>query len=119
MEVKSMIIATILAGLLPTGPASAQLADNEEEFQQIVATLKADDAERQSAIAVCIEQGVGANPEPNGIAMFMGVPVEQAWDAWCTRTTNGIADGKLTLADINALNEGTFTPAAKAVLTGE
>lgn len=117
MNMKSMIATAIVAGLLPAGPASAQLADNEEEFQQLVAALKADDAERQGAIAVCIEQGVNANPEPAGIAGFMGVPVEQAWDAWCTRTTNGIANGKLTLADVNALNEGTFTPAAKDVLT--
>lgn len=117
MKMKSMIVTAVLAGLLPTGSASAQLAADEEEFRQMVTALKADDAERRSAIATCIEQGSAANPEPAGIAQFMGVPVETAWEAWCTRTTNGIADGKLSLADVNALNEGTVTPAAEAVLT--
>jgi hypothetical protein len=44
------------------------------------------------------------------------VPVEKA-AAWCTRMTNGIADGRLTLADVNALGEGTVTRGARAVLT--
>jgi hypothetical protein len=117
MHRKSLAAALVLFGFLPAGPASAQLADNEEEFQQMVAALKADDAERQGAIDICIEQGVNSNPEPARIARFMGVPVAQAWEAWCTRTTNGIANGKLMLADVNALNEGTFTPAAQDVLT--
>jgi hypothetical protein len=43
--------------------------------------------------------------------------VEKAAEAWCTRMTNGIASGKLTLADVSGLNEGTITPAARAVLT--
>lgn len=46
----------------------------------------------------------------------MNVPVERAAEAWCTRTTNGIANGKLTLGDVNALNVGTASPAAREVL---
>jgi hypothetical protein len=110
-----MITAGILMGTLPAGSASAQLAGSEQGFQQMAAALKANGAERQSTIATCIKQGIGENPA--GAAQFMGVPVEKAAEAWCTRMTNGIADGKLTLADINALNEGTVTPGAKAVLT--
>jgi hypothetical protein len=91
------------------------VAADEEEFQQLVAALKANDAERQSAIAVCIEQGIGVSLK--GLAKLMGVPVEQATEAWCTRMTNGIANGQLTLADVSGLNEGTITPAAQAVLT--
>lgn len=117
MKMKSMIATAILAGLLPAVPAQAQLADNEEEFRQLAAALKADDAERQSAIATCIEQGVDGNPNPAGMAQFMNVPLEKAWEAWCTRMTNGIANGRLSLADVSALNEGTVTPNAQDVLT--
>lgn len=116
MYVKSIVAATMLFGLLPAGPAGAQqVAADEEEYRQLVAALKADDAERQNAIAVCIEQGIGDNP--TGAAKFMGVPVKKAAEAWCTRMTNGIADGKLTLADVSGLSEGTITPGAQAVLT--
>ena len=114
MQTRSIVAAIMLAGL-PAGPAEAQLAGDEQEFRQIAAALKANDAERLSAIAACIEQGIGDNPE--GAAGFMNVPVEKAAEAWCTRMTNGIADGRLTLADVNALNEGTVTPGALAVLT--
>lgn len=116
MRMRLIVAATMLFGLLPIGPAGAQqVAADEQEFQQLVAALKADDTERQSAIATCIEQGIGDNP--TGAAEFMGVPVEKAAEAWCTRMTNGIASGKLTLADVSGLNEGTITPAARAVLT--
>jgi len=115
MKTKSMVAALILLGLLPIGPTWAQLAGNEQEFQQMAAALKANDKERRSAIATCIEQGIGDNPQ--GAAQFMGVPVEKATEAWCTRMTNGIANGKLAFADVTALNEGTVTPDAQKVLT--
>ncbi len=115
MKTKSMAAAFILLNLLPVSPAWAQLAGNEQEFQQIAAALKASDAERQSAIATCIEQGIGDNPE--GAVQFMGVPVEKATEAWCTRVTNGIANGKLAFADVTALSEGAITSGARKVLT--
>lgn len=117
MKTKLFGAAVLLLALLPAAPASAQMAADEQEFQQMAAALKADDGERRSAIETCIAQGAGANPNPTGIAQFMDLPVEQAWEAWCTRVTNGIADGKLTLADVDALNEGSVTPGAQAVLT--
>lgn len=116
MSMKSITAALIVIGCLPpAGPAWAQIADDEQEFQQLAAALKANDPERLSAIATCVEQGIGDNPA--GAARFMGVPVEQAAEAWCTRMTNGIANGLLTLADVTALNEGTVTPGAQKVLT--
>lgn len=115
MKTKSIFAAVILVGLPSVGPASAQIAADEQEFQQMASALRANDAERLSAIATCIEQGIGDNPE--GAARFMGVPVEKAAEAWCTRMTNGIANGQLTLADVAALNEGTVTPRAQEVLT--
>jgi hypothetical protein len=115
MRMTSSLIALVLAGFLPAGPASAQIASSEQELQQLGAALKANDAERQSAIATCIKQGIGANPA--GAAEFMGVPVAKAAEAWCTRMTNGIANGKLTLNDLKGLNEGAVTPAARDVLT--
>ncbi|MHA6688432.1 hypothetical protein [Mesorhizobium sp. A556] len=116
MHLRSILVVGVLLGFLSVGPAGAQqLAADEQEFQQLVAALKANEMERQSAIAVCTKQGIGENPA--GAAQFMGVPVEQAAQAWCTRMTNGIANGQLGLADMNALNEGTVTPAAQAVLT--
>ena len=114
---KSIAPALIVFGLLPAAPVQAQLASSEQEFQELAAALKADDAERQSAITTCIEQGVSANPDPAGMAQFMDLPVEQAWEAWCTRMTNGIANGLLTLADVTGLGEGTVTPNAQKVLT--
>jgi hypothetical protein len=80
-----------------------------------VAALKANDAERLSAIAVCIEQGIGIDLA--NLAKLMDVPVEKSTEAWCTRMTNGIANGQLNLTDVSGLNEGTISPAAQAVLT--
>lgn len=117
VRMKTTIVAIMILGLQQAVPARAQLADDEEEFRQMAAALRADDAERRSAISTCIEQGTGSNPSPAGMAQFMGVPLEKAWETWCTRMTNGIADGRLTLADVGGLNEGTVTPAAHEVLT--
>lgn len=115
MRMKSIVTVIMLPGLLAACPVWAQIADSEHEFQQLAAALKADDAERQGAIDVCIGQGIGDNPE--NAAQFMGVPVEKAAEAWCTRMTNGIANRLLTLADVMGLNDGTVTPAAQKVLT--
>jgi hypothetical protein len=97
------------------GGARGQVTADEKGFQQMASALKANDAERQSAIATCIKQGIGENPA--GAAQFMGVAVEMAAEAWCTRMTNGIANGKLTLNDVKGLNEGTVTSRARDVLT--
>lgn len=113
MKIKSVIATLAIATVLPASSAWAQSA--ELAFQQLGAALKADDVERQSAIKTCVEQGIGENPV--GLAKLMGVPVEQATVAWCARTTNGIAQGKLNWADISALNQGTVTPNAHSVLT--
>ncbi|CAM5223262.1 hypothetical protein CDEF62S_00057 [Castellaniella defragrans] len=115
MTSKAIVVAAVWIGFLAAGTSQAQEVSNEQEFQQMSAALKANDAERQSAIATCISQGIG--PDPAGAAGFMGVPVERATEAWCTRMTNGIANGALTLADLKALNEGTVTSRAQAVLT--
>lgn len=115
MSMKSIAAAIMLLGLFPAGPAFAQIAADEQDFQAMAAALRADDAERLSAIATCTEQGIGNDPA--AAARFMGVPVEKAAEAWCTRMTNGIAEGRLTLADVAALNEGTVTDNARAVLT--
>lgn len=105
----------LTALLLVPGLASAQLAADEQEFQRLSAALKANDAERRSAIATCIKQGIGENP--TGAAEFMKVPVSQAAEAWCTRLTNGIADGRLKLSDVKALGEGNLSPGAREALT--
>jgi hypothetical protein len=55
--------------------------------------------------ATCIEQGIDDNPAR--AAQFTGAPVGKAAEAWCTRTTNGIANDILTLVDVTALSEGT------------
>lgn len=114
MKTKPVVVVLVLLGLLPVAPVCAQIAANEQEFQQLAAALKANDAERQSAIATCIKQGIG--DDPAAAAKFMGVPVDRAAEAWCTRMTNGIANSKLTLADVAALNKGTVTPRAREVL---
>lgn len=114
-HLKTVFLVSVFFSLAPAGAALAQVAADADEFQQLVAALQADDSERQTAIAVCIAQGIGDNP--TGAAQFMGVPVAQAAEAWCTRMTNGIVSGKLTLADVNGLNEGSISPAAQAVLT--
>ncbi len=115
MHMKAIAAALVFLGFLSPGPAAAQIADDEQEFQQMAAALRANDTERQSAINTCIGQGIGNDPA--GLAEFMGVPVEKATEAWCKRMTNGIANGKLTLADVSALNRGTVTPGAREVLT--
>lgn len=108
------IVATFVL-LLLVGGARGQGTADETGFQQMASALRTNDAERQSAIATCIKQGIGEHP--TGAAQLMGVAVEKAAEAWCTRMTNGIANGKLTLNDVKALNEGTITSGARAVLT--
>jgi hypothetical protein len=115
VKTKPFVVVLVLLGVLPVAPVWAQIAANEQEFQQLAAALKANDAERQSAIATCIKQGIG--DDPAAAAKFMGVPVDRAAEAWCTRMTNGIANSKLTLADVTALNKGTVTPRTREVLT--
>jgi hypothetical protein len=115
MQMKSIIVALVIFGLALPGPVLAQVADSEQEFQQLSAALRAHDGERQAAITTCIKQGIGDNP--TGAAKVMGVPVERAAEAWCTRMTNAIAGGRLRLSDVTALNSGTVTPRAKEVLT--
>lgn len=105
----------LLVGFLLAGQALAQVADSEQEFRQLSAALKANDAERRSAIETCTRQGIG--DDPKAAAKFMGVPVEKAAETWCVRMTNGIANGQLSLADIKALNIGKVTPDAQKVLT--
>jgi hypothetical protein len=114
MQTKTIVTVTVLLGLFPLAPVWAQIAANEQEFQQLAAALEANDAERQAAITTCIKQGIGDHPA--AAAKFMAVPVDRAAEAWCTRMTNGIANSKLTLADVTALNEGTVTPGAREVL---
>lgn len=108
------IVATLML-LLLVSSAQGQVAADEKGFQQMASALKANNTERQLAIATCIKQGIGENPA--GAAQFMGVAVEKAAEAWCTRMTNGIANGKLTLNDVKALNEGSVTPVAREVLS--
>jgi hypothetical protein len=115
MRLAPLIAATSLLGAFPFASAAAQQGAGEEEFEQMAATLKANDSERRSAIATCIELGIG--DDPTGLAEFMGVPVEKAARAWCFRMTTGIANGKLHLVDINGLHEGMVTPASRSVLT--
>jgi hypothetical protein len=115
MQKKSVIAALMFVGLLLLDQARAQIAANEQEFQQLSAALKANGSERRSAIATCIKQGIGENP--TGAADFMGVPVAQAAEAWCIRVTNGIADGKLKLSDVLGLGKGDVSAAAREVLT--
>ncbi|MGX9390178.1 hypothetical protein ACWX0K_08835 [Nitrobacteraceae bacterium UC4446_H13] len=115
MKTMPVVVVLVLLGLLPVAPVWPQIAANEQEFQQLAAALKTNDAERQSAITTCIKQGIG--DDPAAAAKFMGVPVARAAEAWCTRMTNGIANSKLTLADVTALNKGTVTPRAREVLT--
>lgn len=90
-------------------PIHAQtLPSSEQQFQEMVAFLKNNDAERKSAIASCIGQGIGDNP--SAVAKVMDVPVADAATAWCTRTVNGLVNGSLSLTDLNTMNSGTITP---------
>jgi hypothetical protein len=113
MRLNSIVACVALLGILPMHSALAQ--SDEEQFQEMVAYLQANDSEREAAIATCIDEGIGDNP--TGVAKVLGVPVEEATTVWCTRTTNGIAAGKLTLADMLALDQGTLTPNMEKVLT--
>lgn len=115
MQIKSIAAAIIFFSLFSSVPAGAQTAADEQDFQQLREALRADDAERQSTIATCTEQGIGDNPA--AAAKFMGVSVDSAAAAWCTRLTNGIANGQLTLTDVRGLNSGTVSARARQVLT--
>jgi hypothetical protein len=114
MKLRSTIAAAALFVAMPASVTSAQIASDEQELKALAAALKADDAERQSAIETCIAQGIG--DDPAGAAQFMDVPVEKAASAWCRRMTNGIAEGKLTLPDLQGLSSGDISANAEAVL---
>jgi len=115
MQLKSIVAAALLSGCFVAGPAGAQVAADEQEFQALVAAFQANDVERLAAIATCTEQGLGQ--DWSGLARFMGVPPDQAAVAWCTRMTNGIAHAQLSLADVQGLDVGDISPAARKVLT--
>jgi hypothetical protein len=97
---------------MPAGAAWAQSSD-EEDFQAMAAYLKANDAERQTAIDTCLAQGAGQDFA--NLAPIMEVSAENSVRAWCFRTVNGIADGKLTLADMQGINGGTLFENVRAV----
>jgi len=115
MRLAPLLATTPLLVVFSLASAAAEQGASEEQFEAMAATLRARDSERLSTIATCIELGVGS--DPSGIAEFLGVPVEKAARAWCVRMTEGIANGKLHLVDINGLQEGTVTPAARSVMT--
>jgi hypothetical protein len=106
MNMKSFVAAGVLLTALPAGVAWAQSSD-EDDFKTMAAYLKANDSERQAAIESCIVQGTGR--ELANLAPIMEVSTENSVRAWCFRITNGIADGKLTLADMLSINEGTIS----------
>lgn len=114
MILKLTVISSLMIGSAIMSGAFAQNDEDEQNFREMGAFLKANESERQDAISSCIAQGIGDNP--TGAAKVLGVPVEEAATAWCTRTTNGIAEGTLTLADLMAANEGTITPQMLKVL---
>ncbi|NYT64883.1 hypothetical protein H0A58_02730 [Alcaligenaceae bacterium] len=117
MQVKSIAALIILLTPLTVVPSQAQIVADEHEFQQLVAALRANDAERRSAITTCTKQGVGYNF--SALAKLMEVPADRAVAAWCTRITNGIANNQLTLTDLKGLDDGTISPRAQKVLTTE
>jgi hypothetical protein len=106
---KPSVICIIAAFGACAAPVQAQsLPSSEQQFQEMVTILKNNAAERNSAISSCTAQGIGSNP--SAVAKVMDVPVADAAAAWCTRTINGLVNGTLSLADLNAMNSGTITP---------
>lgn len=113
VNLKTLIAAATLVAVLPAGATWAQSSD-EEDFKAMVAYLKANDAERQAAIDSCIAAGAGG--EMANLAPIMEVPAENSVRTWCLRITNGIADGKLTLADMQGIEQGTLSENIRAVM---
>jgi len=105
---RSVICIVAAFGAWATPLQAQTLPSSEQQFQDMVTFLKNNDAERKSAIASCIAQGIGDNP--SAVAKVMDVPVADAATAWCTRTVNGLVNGTLSLTDLNAMNSGTITP---------
>lgn len=111
----SVICCIAAALVIGTGAAHAQtLPSGEQQFKDMVTFLRNNDSERKDAIASCIQKGIG--DDPSAVAKVMEVPVADAATAWCTRTVNGLVNGMLSLADLNAMNSGTITPGILKVL---
>ena len=100
------ITAALICGA--TATYAQVLPSSERQFQDMVAFLKSHDGERKDAIASCIKAGIGS--DPSAVAKVMEVPVADAATAWCTRTVNGLVNGTLSFADMNAMNSGNITP---------
>ena len=113
MNLPFCIAAAAALVVLPGGAAWAQSSD-EDDFRALATYLKANDAERRAAIDSCIAEG--AESELANLASIMEVAAEDSVRAWCFRITNGIADGKLTLADLQGLDEGTLSDNARTVM---
>lgn len=113
MNMKPILVAVAFIAALPAGVTWAQSSD-EEDFQAMVTYLKTNDAERQNAIDTCITQGAGQDFA--NLAPIMEVPAENSVRAWCFRTTNGIADGKFTLVDMQGITEGKLSENVRAVI---
>lgn len=106
-----------IAAVLVIGATAAHaqtLPSSEAQFQEMVAFLKSNGAERDNAIASCTAAGIGDNP--SALAEFMNVPVEKAAATWCMRTVNGLVSGALSLADLNAMNSGKITPGIRKAI---
>jgi hypothetical protein len=113
MNLKILIAAVVLVAVLPAGATWAQSSD-EDDFKAMVAYLKANDGERQAAIDSCLAQGTGR--EMANLAPIMEVPAVNSVNAWCLRITNGLADGKLTLADMQGIEQGALSENVRAVM---
>jgi hypothetical protein len=112
---KPSLIGIAAALVIGATAAHAQtLPTTEAQFQEMVAFLKSNDAERNNAIASCTAAGVGDNP--TALAAFMNVPVDKAAATWCLRTVNGLANGALSFADLDAMNNGKITPAIRKAI---
>lgn len=113
MNLKTFIATAALVAFLPAGATWAQSSD-EDDFKAMVDYLKANDGERQAAIDSCLVQGAGR--EMANLAPIMEVPAENSVRAWCLRITNGLADGKLTLTDMQGIDQGKLSENVRAVM---
>lgn len=113
MDMRTLIATGLLLSILPAGTTWAQ-SSGEEDFTAMVAYLKANDAERQAAIDTCTAQGAGR--EMANLAPIMEVTAENSVRTWCLRITNGLADGKLTLADMQGIEQGSLSENVRLVM---
>ena len=111
MKVRGLLIAVVFV-------ASCSASTSEKEFQKIQDVSRRSDFARD-VNAICIENiSRQTRKTREAAAKVMKVPLPMVPSAYCGRVVRGVASGRVTRADWDALRQGKITPNVLRVIKG-